>query len=321
MPGRRENEAEDSVHVLPNAMLSLRSNTMTLADAWLRRTWAFVCLLRPVNMVMVIVGVFLGGVLSVGIGVLDGDNGVRLLKAALSAALIGGAANSLNDVLDLEIDRINRPERPLPAGWVSANTARLVWVAGSLGGVALALALSPTHLALALGVVGLLVLYNVMLKRTPLTGNLVVALVIALVLLYGGWAVGSPGPAIVGAGFAFLTTLAREIVKDIDDMVGDAVVGARTLPLVYGIRAAVRCTVGVVFLTLLLTPLPFLLLDYRGLFLVLMLIADALLLHVLWIFLGPKPETRARYAERLLKAVMIAGMGALALGALVQLGD
>ncbi len=291
------------------------------SSGWMRRVWMFLRVLRPVNVLMIMVGVALGGVLSGSVGALQGAAGERLLWAAFSAALIGGAANSLNDVLDLEIDRINRPERPLPSGLVSVTTARLVWGLGTVAGVALAAFLSLTHLALALGAVGLLVVYNVSLKRALLLGNLVVAFVIGLAIVYGGWAVGPLGPALVGASFAFLTTLAREIVKDIEDAAGDAVAGARTLPLVYGIPVAVRATIGVLFVTLLLTPLPFFLLNYRGLFLLLILVAAALLLYVLWIFLGPRPEARARQASHLLKAVMVAGMAALAFGAIVQLGN
>jgi geranylgeranylglycerol-phosphate geranylgeranyltransferase len=177
------------------------------------------------------------------------------------------------------------------------------------------------HVALALGVLGLMVVYNVYLKHTLLVGNLVVALVTGLALVYGGWGMGRMAPVLVGAGFAFLTTLAREIVKDLDDRAGDAAVSARTLPLVYGPRAVVYAVIGVLVITLLLTPVPFLLLDYRGLFLLLLLVTDALLLHVLWVLLEPGPEAQARRVSRLLKAVMIAGMIALAFGAIVRLGE
>ncbi len=291
------------------------------SPVWVRRLWALVRLLRPVNVVMIMIGVALGGVLSGGLGALQASSGAQLLQAALSAALIAAAANSLNDALDLEIDRVNRPDRPLPSGLVAVGTAKLLWGLGTGAGIMLAVMLSLMHVTLALAAVGLMVIYNAFLKRTVLMGNVVVASVIGLTLVYGGWVVGTPGPALLGAGFAFLTTLAREMIKDVEDVAGDAVVGARTLPLVYGAGAALRATIAVLFLTLLLTPLPFLLFDYRGLFLLLMLATDALLLHTLWIFLGPQPEERAGRASQLLKAVMFTGMTALAFGAIVQMGD
>ena len=168
-----------------------KSNTMKRISTWtfpvgLRRIWALARLLRPVNVVMIMVGVALGGVLSDGLGALQGSNGARLLQAALSAALIAAAANCLNDALDLEIDRVNRPERPLPSGLVAVGTAKLLWGLGAGAGIILAISLSLTHVALALAVVGLTVIYNAYLKRTMLLGNVVVALVIGLTLLYGG---------------------------------------------------------------------------------------------------------------------------------------
>lgn len=287
---------------------------------WARRAWAAVRLLRPLNVAMILVGVALGGVLSGGVGAVQGVAAARLLRAALSAAMIGAAANALNDVFDLEIDRVNRPERPLPSGLVSVGAARGLAGVGTAGGLVLAATLSTTHLTLALGVVGMLLVYNAALKRVALAGNAVVALVIGTALLYGGWAVGPPGPALIGAAFAFLTTLAREIVKDIEDVAGDAAAGARTLPLVLGVGASTRAVLGLLVVTLLLTPLPFLVLDYTGLFLVLMLAADGLLLRALWLLLDPQPEQQARQASQVMKAVMAAGMAALALGAIVQVG-
>ena len=143
-----------------------------------------------------------------------------------------------------------------------------------------------------------------------------VALILRTILFYQVFAV-----VIALSGGDVVTTLAREMIKDVEDVAGDEAVGARTLPLVYGVGVAMRATVGVLFLTLLLTPLPFLLFDYRGLFLLLLLACDALLLHTLWLFLGPQPEKQAHRASQLLKAVMAAGMTALAFGAIVQMGD
>ncbi len=288
---------------------------------WLLRTWALVRLLRPVNVVMIMVGVVLGGIMAGGLGALQGSIAPRLIQAALSAAFIAAAANSLNDVLDLEIDQVNRPERPLPSGLVSGRMAKAVWGLGTGAGIVLAFFLSPIHVTLALAAVGLMIVYNAYLKRTLLLGNIVVALVIGLTLVYGGFVVGAPDPALLGAGFAFLTTVTREMIKDVEDMEGDAVVGARTLPLVYGADVATRGIIVVLFVTLFLTPLPFLLFEYRGLFLLLMLATDAFLLHTLWIVMGPRSPERARRASNLLKAAMVAGMIALAFGAIVQMGE
>lgn len=283
---------------------------MPSVSLFLRRAGALVRLLRPLNFGMFTLGVLLGGWMAGGTAAFEAEARWHLLTAAVSAALIGGAANSLNDACDVEIDRINRPDRPLPAGMVSPRAAKLLWGGCSALGVALSGWLSVLHVVLATASVLLLGWYNLRLKRTVLWGNLVVALVVALAIVYGGMAVGDGLPALTGAAFAFLTTLAREVVKDAEDVAGDAAAGARTLPVVAGLPLALRLATAVLLLTVALTPLPYLFLGYSGLFLLGLLVADGLLLGVV-LRLHPEPA-RLHQASGLLKGAMLAGMAALA---------
>lgn len=275
--------------------------------------WGVVQLVRPLNFVMFMAGVVIGGVLVAGEAVFVGDNPVRLAMAALSAALIGGGANALNDVYDLSIDRINRPGRPLPRGLVHERVAWGIWGIGSLLGFVLGAAVSVAHGAMAAGAILLLWAYSARFKRLPLLGNLVVSLIMAEAIVYGGWAMGAPGPALTGGGFAMLTTLAREIAKDVEDMQGDQAEGARTLPLVAGAAIAVRWILGSVLLIVILTPIPYLALGYSPLYLVAVGVADAFLLAAAWGLLSTaQPERQAHQASVLLKVAMVAGLVALA---------
>ena len=274
--------------------------------------WAVVRLLRPLNMVMFLAGVAVGGALGAGVAAFVGEHAVRLGVAACSAALIGGGANSLNDVFDLEVDRLNRPDRPLPSGQVPVAVAWSLWGIGSALGVALALPLSHAHVVMAGAAVLLLAAYSLWLKRLPVVGNLVVAGVVGLSLVYGGWAVGAPAAALPGAAFALLTTLAREVTKDVEDVAGDAVVRSRTLPLTAGSGAAAWTVAGVVAVTVLLTPVPYLVLGYGGLYLLLVLLADVLMLQAMADVLRD-PVRQAGTVSGLLKGAMLAGLAALAL--------
>ncbi|HET6567588.1 MAG TPA: UbiA family prenyltransferase [Rhodothermales bacterium] len=265
------------------------------------------------NLLLLLVAVVVGGLLATGTMVLRTDAVSRLGLAALSAALIGGAANSINDYFDLEIDRINRPNRPLPAAQISPSAAKVMWAAGSAAGLALSLLLSLRHVVLATVAVVLLYLYNVYWKRRVLTGNLAVAFMTALALVYGAWAVGDAGPALVGAAFAFLTTLAREVIKDIEDVRGDSVAAARTVAVVWGPRRAARIASGVLALTVLLTPLPYLLLEYGGLYLLVVLASDVLMLYAIWCMQRPAREQWVRRASAAVKGAMAFGIAALVL--------
>ncbi len=171
---------------------------------------------------------------------------LQTLWAALSTALIGAAANVINDVFDVAIDRINRPDRVLVRQAMSLTQAK-VW-AGLLfvAGFAASFPLGWINVTIAWFAVVGLIGYSAYLKRTTLLGNLAVSLFSALAFLYGGFAVDRPAAAFYPAGFAFLIHLARELVKDMEDMKGDALENARTFPIVFGIRL----TVMVVTITL-----------------------------------------------------------------------
>ncbi len=285
-------------------------------------------LTRPLNAVMFFAGVALGGVLAAGEGAWAEGNAARLGLAMLSAALVGAGANAVNDVFDLEIDRVNRPARPLPSGAVSVGAARRLWAACSALGVGLSAWLSGVHLGIAAASVLLLWGYSRWLKRRPLVGNLAIALVLGLAIVYGGLAVtplggagpGAPGlggagwaASLLGAAFAFGSTLAREIAKDIEDAEGDAVEGARTLPLVLP-RAAVWLAALAIGGTLALFPLA-LPVGLGADFFALALPAAGLLLAAAWYLLAAPAAGRARQAgaaSGCLKAAMIAGILALA---------
>ena len=286
--------------------------SMTSAPLWYR-VRALLQLLRPFNVALFMIGVAVGGLLVSGTEAFQGSNLLRLALAALSTALVCGGGNVINDIFDLQIDRVNRPERPLPSGRVAPQEAKWLWGATSVLGITLGLVLSPIHGILAGGAVLLLYIYSARLKRTMLLGNVSVALATALALVYGGLAVGPAGPALmIGAAFAFLTTLAREITKDIEDVRGDATGKAQTLPLTYGINAAVFVTAIVLVVDVLITPLPFLFLNFGWLFLILVLCTDALLLRALWLLWDSPAGSRAGQASRVLKKSKVIGLLALA---------
>ncbi len=266
---------------------------------------------------MFFAGVGVGGLLELGGAAFQGEYQGRMWLAMLSAACIGGAANALNDYFDLDIDRANRPERPLPAGLVPVKFSIGLWLVGTGIGLMLALMLSAWHLLIALLSAILLYAYSKRLKRTGLPGNLAVTLVLAMAPLYGGLSV-TDWPlryAWLAATFAALTTLARELVKDIQDRKGDALAGARTYP----IQAGTGSTIGLVLLllgfTLLATPLPYLWLRFNGLYLFGVGLANACLLAAGWALLGsPTATPNAQSSSAFLKGAMALGLLALGFG-------
>lgn len=152
--------------------------------------------------------------------------------------VICGAGNVLNDYFDLEIDRINRPDRPIPSGAISAKNAA-IW-AGVLFalGILASLATNLWCLVIAAFNTLLLIAYAAKLKRMPLFGNLSVAYLSGSVFLFGGVLVGPESFTVTLPLFAitFFGTLAREILKAAEDIEGDAAGGAKTLPMILGVQ-------------------------------------------------------------------------------------
>jgi len=166
--------------------------------------------------------------------------GIRVLSAALSAALILAAGNVFNDVCDLETDRINAPHRPIVSGAVSVGLATLFAIALTIAGLILAYTLSISVMALAACAALLLFLYDIRLKGRPLLGNITVAFLGGIAFIYGGIAGDCVTQSFVPAVFAVLLHLGRELIKDVLDYEGDLAAGIRTVATVSGTHSACR---------------------------------------------------------------------------------
>ena len=204
-------------------------------------------LIRPINCVLAMIGVLVGAHLAGGESQLG-----RALIAGLCAFFVCGAGNALNDVVDIETDRVSHPDRALVSGVFSRNAVIGVAIVLNIVGLLLAFAVGLPLTLIVVGCVVLLAVYNFWLKRVPLLGNLTVGVLGATTLITGGVAMdpGSivrlPGPS-AGALLAFLIHVAREIVKDVQDIGGDRLAGIRTLPLTVGVRPALGMAIAVFF--------------------------------------------------------------------------
>ena len=237
-----------------------------------------------------------------------------VLLAALSAVWINSAGNAFNDLLDIDIDRINRPERPLPAGRITLRTAALFTAFCTLIGIGLSVTVSAQHTLWATSISALLALYSLFLKTSVLWGNGLVGRISAAAFLYGALACGSVGRAWIPAVFALLFHLGREIVKDVEDRSGDSLRGDGTLPLRHGTSTAVRVATGLFTLLMVFTLLPFLYGFYGKLYLICVLAVNLLIIRVLYVLSATGDAPSDGSLGRLLKVGMLAGLGAIIIG-------
>lgn len=270
-----------------------------------------IALLRPMNAVIA------GASVGVGAACLPGSYPVKtVLLGALAMAALSAGGNAENDVIDVEVDQRNRPKRPVASGAVSPALALTVAYALYAVAIALGAAVSLVHAGLAAGMALLLVVYNRSLKGRPLWGNLAVSLLCGLALVFCEWP-SVPNFTAVAAGFAFLSTLAREVLKDLEDRPGDAALGLRTLPLAYGEGVARGLALGVTLLLLVLLPLPVWLYGWhRGYGLLAMMGPAPILLGIGLRLVRKNPDYGS--LQRRYKAVMLAGLVALLGGALLS---
>lgn len=261
-----------------------------------------------------------------------GENGFWLL--VLVTVLLAAGGYIINDYFDVSIDRVNDPGRQVVDRSIDRRTAILMHIVLNSIAIVIGLYLGWRVRSLAFGLIfplisGLLWLYSARYKRTFILGNLLVAALSAFVILVtwvqaflqlrldpDHFASVLPGIRLVHrivlgfTVFAFLLSLAREIIKDMEDAHGDALAGCRTLPIVAGMRwAAFTAGVVIVATILLLAYIQYLLILYGFFtefwyFMVLVQPGAVILLALLVLARNPRQFRRASY---LCKAVMLAG--------------
>jgi geranylgeranylglycerol-phosphate geranylgeranyltransferase len=271
--------------------------------------------MRILNCMLAAAGVLVGAYLTGYCGAT-----ASVIYSALAAFFVCGAGNVHNDIVDIPIDRISHGGRPLAAGRLSVPGAYAISVVAALVGLVFAFLSNSFMLLASVAALGFLYLYNVRSKRVPLLGNCVIAFLGALTFAAGGLAVNVrsvvalPGPLIASA-FAFPMHLTREIVKDVQDIKGDAALGVRTLPQAIGVNASLRLGLVLIILLVLLTIVPILTGWYGiGYALLALLGVDLPLLIVLLAALYRPTEQRLKAASTGLKLAMAVGLVALFLG-------
>jgi geranylgeranylglycerol-phosphate geranylgeranyltransferase len=212
-------------------------------------------LMRPGNAVAA------GALTFIGAFVAGGLNEPMLAGFAVFATVLAtGGGNAINDYFDRDIDAINQPDRPIPCGAIAPKVAlgfSIVLFAAAVG-----LTLLLPLLAIVIAVINLLALiaYTEIFKGLPGIGNALVAYLTGSTFLYGGAAVGGDlRTVLVLFVLAASATMAREIVKDIEDIEGDREEGLNTLPIAIGERGAFTVAVAFVAFAIAVSPAPYLL--------------------------------------------------------------
>lgn len=177
---------------------------------------AYIRIIRYSNALMAGLTTFLGFWLS------DSSLPISSVMLLIIATICSiGFGNTINDIYDIDSDRINHPNRPLPQGNISIRSAWIFSLLLLVSALASSFSVSSLHGFATVLPLLLLTIYAFFLKATPIAGNFLVAALVAYTILYGALgAVGFPR-LIFPASLAFLLNFSREIIKDLQDSKGD----------------------------------------------------------------------------------------------------
>jgi 4-hydroxybenzoate polyprenyltransferase len=187
---------------------------------------------------------------------------LNFLWVVIATVLIAAAGYIINDIEDVETDLVNKPGKVIIGKNISKDQAWNIYAALTFAGICLGFYLTFREGVKYIAYVeiiaaGLLYFYSTTYKRMLLIGNILVsglsALSLALVYLTESKAPSIEPIKLLATGyivFAFVISLAREIIKDIQDIKGDSETGCRTLPVVAGITASKILAFSLVALTL-----------------------------------------------------------------------
>ncbi|MHA2244039.1 MAG: geranylgeranylglycerol-phosphate geranylgeranyltransferase [Candidatus Hodarchaeales archaeon] len=242
---------------------------------------AYFLISRPLNSFLSGFAVVIGAIAAVSESQLPLSEsqlvGIVLGYLATSLIAIGGYA--INDVFDIEIDKINAPHRPLPSGLMTVGEAKAYSIILFIFGVTIPLFniynsdfitnVVASFIALAGGV--LLYLYAIYFKRSGFIGNIMIGFLTAIPFVYGGFLTRSPA-MVFPVIFSFLIIVGREVIKDIEDVQGDQLKDVQSVALKFGVKPARNLGYLILVLLIIVNPLPILLKYYTNPFFVLIIV-------------------------------------------------
>ncbi len=257
-------------------------------------------------------------------------HGYNFILLCLSSVFIAAAGYIINDYFDLNIDRINKPHKLIVDNIIQRRWAiRWHWMLSFIG-VAISFYLDVTTSIKYLSVANslcvlLLFVYSISLKKKLLSGNAIISLLTAWVILVLAWCEGNHllhekniintskvfRFTFLYAGFAFIISLIREVIKDMEDVDGDRKYGCKTMPIVWGINASkVFAAVWLIVLVITLAVVQFYVLQF-GWYMLSIYFILAVIIPLLWIFkilFEAKSQQDFHKLSSFIKLIMLTGI-------------
>lgn len=241
----------------------------------------------------------------------------------ISTLLVAAGGYIINDIKDIKVDLINKPDKVIINNQISRATGLKLYVSLTLIGILLSIYLAYSINIIAMGSIhflsaGLLFFYSTSYKKIFLLGTFIISLItslsIIIVILFDFNALSNSVIikfVAIYALFAFLITFVREILKDVEDIEGDSFQKAATLPIVAGIKTSKNVTAIIIGLiaTLLLVVARFMyhILDFVSVAYVCIAVIIPLFL-LLYYTINASEKTQFAKASTFAKIIMVLGI-------------
>lgn len=275
------------------------------------KIFSYIKITRPLNVIIT----FLVVIVAILISESEHISIIIIFFASTAAAMVAASGNIINDIYDIETDKISHPNRVLVIGAIAKNEAWIEYTSLNIIAIIIAALISFKLTFIVVATIILLYFYSTAIKKIPLVGNFTIAFITGLTFVYGGVASGNLNESFIPAIFAFLINAIRELVKDIMDIDGDNKINIKTFPIRFGIPKSKQLITALTFLLIVFTFYPFLNQFYRiEYFIVVMVILNPILVVCLKFLSDKNEEKNLSNVSSLLKLNMIIGLIAIYVG-------
>ena len=297
----------------------------------------YLSILRPGNCLMSVIAVIVGSFL-----VIKTAN-FNTALAAITAFLIAASGNVINDYVDIEADKINRPRRPIPSGKIKPKTALAYSTLLFAVGIVISYFINWLALAIAALSTFLLIIYSTRLKQKLFIGNAIVSYLVGSTILFGSVAVINPlselSKLLLPLLLMLLSSLSnfsREVVKTVEDLEGDKLafikravakvkskvlerfgVESGNVKFRYSEKFMVGVAVGVLLVVVIISPLPYILKLLGFAYLMALVPTNMVFIYSIYILSASKNKKRFSKASKLIKVGMFLGLIAYIVGILL----
>lgn len=282
---------------------------------YLRKWKGLIRLTRPLNGAMAGVATIISALIAQG----GFTSTFSITLGFVTVFTLSSASMVVNDYYDREVDVINAPKRPLPSGLISPDEALIFAVFLATIGLISAALTNLQCLMIAILALVVSVSYNTKGKKMGFVGNLMVSVCVGLTFLYGGFvAMASYATRIltlIFATIALLSNTGREITKGIPDVQGDKEKEINTIAAVFGPKLAAITSVCFYLSAVALTVIPWLLSYVSWEYIPVVAISDLGFITSSVSLLRDNSPENAKRVKNWIRAWMIIGLVAFAIGA------